>query len=278
MSPASRRRGESVQAGSEVHVAGGATGLDRVSIEVTRRCGKGCSFCYNGSGPGGETRWTPEEVVSFVRDCAQNGVRAVSFGGGEPLEYEGLFQALASLRGTLFRSVTSNGLLLDGMLGELVAAAPDKVHLSIHFPDRAAEVARVIRQVGDLQASGLRAGVNLLVRRTGLAAAAEAAEQLRASAIGNDRIVYLPMRGSDTPTPDEMGRVAGGARFQSMSCLMECGASPRFCSVGWDRTVAWCSYTTERRPLRELTHAGLHEALHGLGLRFCGGTPEPVAR
>jgi hypothetical protein len=267
-----------VRASDDVPVVGNTTGLERVSIELTRRCAKGCSFCYNGSGPGGDTRWSPEEVVSFVNDCARNGVRAVSFGGGEPLEYEGLFAVLASLRGTLFRSLTSNGLLLDGKLEELVAAAPDKVHLSIHFPDRAVEVARVIRQVDGLQAAGVRAGVNLLVRRSGLAAAAATAERLRASGIGNDRIAYLPMRGADTPTPGEMSVVAGRAPFQSMSCLMACRASPRFCSVGWDRTVAWCSYTTERRPLQELTHAGLCNALDGLGLRFCGGAPEPVAR
>src|SRR5262249_12558577 len=93
---------------------------------------------------------------------------------------------------------------------------------------------------------------------------------VRASGIGNDRIVYLPMRVRDTPTPDEMGRVAGGL-FQSMSCLMKCGRSPRFCSIGWDKSVAWCSYTATRAPLRELTYAGLTAALTGLGLEFCGG-------
>src|SRR5882724_10092346 len=79
------------------------------------------------------------------------------------------------------------------------------------------------------------------------------------------------MRGQDTPTPDEVGQVAGEG-FQSMSCLMACGRSPRFCSIGWDRTVAWCSYTTTRRPLVELTYRALTAALDGLGLQFCGGT------
>ncbi|MFN7131527.1 MAG: TAT-variant-translocated molybdopterin oxidoreductase [Myxococcales bacterium] len=44
----------------------------------------------------------------------------------------------------------------------------------------------------------------------------------------------------------------------------------RFASLGWDRTVAWCSYTTTRRPLTTLTAAGLTDALTGLGLRYCG--------
>ena len=111
--------------------------LDRISIEVTNRCAKACWFCYNHSLPEGDTRWTADELVSFVGDCAAHGVKAVSFGGGEPLHYDGLFTVLERLRGTLFRSLTSNGLLLDGeRLERLIAAAPDKVHISIHFPER----------------------------------------------------------------------------------------------------------------------------------------------
>jgi hypothetical protein len=78
------------------------------------------------------------------------------------------------------------------------------------------------------------------------------------------------MRGRDTPTPDEMGRVAGGQHFQSMSCLMACARSPRFCSIGWDRSVAWCSYTPTRVPLPALTYEALVQSLDGLGLKFCG--------
>jgi hypothetical protein len=247
--------------------------LERVSIELTNRCTKACWFCYNHSQPAGATQWTVDELVTFVRDLSAHGVKAVSFGGGEPLQYEGLFDLLRRLDGVLFRSLTSNGLLLNSeMLQQLVAARPDKVHLSIHFPERAAEVERIICQVHDLADRGIRSGINLLVARSNLGAASRTARSIRDAGIGNERIVYLPMRGQDTPTPDEVGQVAGGQRFQSMTCLMACGKSPRFCSIGWDRSVAWCSYTTARAPLRELSHAGLMSALDGLGLIFCGGT------
>jgi MoaA/NifB/PqqE/SkfB family radical SAM enzyme len=247
--------------------------LDRISLELTNRCAKACWFCYNHSQPGGDTRWTVDEVVNFVRDCAAHGVKAVSFGGGEPLQYEGLFEVLDRLRGVLFRSLTSNGLLLDGaMLDRLAEARPDKVHLSIHFPERASEVRRVIRQVGELAQRGVRSGINLLVARSNLGAARAAAEEVRRAGIGNERIVYLPMRGQDTPTPREVARVAGDRPFQSMSCLGGCAKSPRFCSIGWDRRVAWCSYTVTRAPLKALTYEGLLAALDGLGLEFCGGT------
>jgi len=214
--------------------------------------------------------------VAFVGDCARGGVKAVSFGGGEPLQYGPIFEVLGRLRGVLFRSMTTSGLPLDDpAVDALVAAAPEKVHVSIHFPERASEVARVVGQVGRLTDRGLRAGINLLVARSNLAAARRAAATIRAAGVGNDRVVFLPMRGRDTPSPDEMASVAGPGRFQSMSCLMGCARSPRFASIGWDKSVAWCSYTTARRPLPALTFAGLSSALDGLGLTFCGGTDGP---
>lgn len=252
--------------------------IERISIELTNRCGKACWFCYNTSRPDGTTTWAPDAVVAFVRDCAAHGVKAVSFGGGEPLEYEGLFEVLAQLRGVLFRSMTTNGLLLTpAAVQRLVEVGIDKVHVSLHFPGKAHELARVMESVRALAAADIKSGVNLLVARSALQVARTAAAALRDAGIGNDRIVYLPMRGQDTPTPNEVAEVAA-APFQSMTCLSACGPSPRFASLRWDRTVAWCSYTTTRRPLQTPTHAGLVSALEGLGLAFCGGTEDGLVR
>ncbi len=251
--------------------------IELISVEVTNRCAKACDFCYNASAPAGETRWTPDELVAFARDCAANGVKALSLGGGEPLQYEGIFEVLERLRGVMFRSMTSNGLMLHGeALERLVAAGPDKVHLSIHYPEREAEVRRVVGQVKELESRGIRSGMNFLVAKSKLDAAVRAAAWVRSEGIGNERIVYLPMKIADTPTPEEMGRVAGAMKFQSMSCLMGCGKSARFVSIAWDRTAAWCSYTKTRRVLPELTHRGLVAAMEGLGLEFCG-VPKVVA-
>jgi MoaA/NifB/PqqE/SkfB family radical SAM enzyme len=253
--------------------------IERLSIELTQRCAKACWFCYSASTPLGSTRFEPDEVVALVEDCAANGVRAVSFGGGEPLEYEPVFSLLRALDGVLFRSLTTNGLLLDGRAFQrLVDAKPDKVHVSIHFPGNASEVERVARQVGMLSAAGIRSGVNLLVSRSNVDHAETAARRLHDSGIGNDRIVFLPMRIRDTPTASDLARVAGSRHFQSMSCLLACAKSPRFCAIGWDKTVAHCSYTSTRRPLEAPTFAALMRALDGLALAFCGGTDEGLVR
>ena len=252
---------------------------ERISIELTNRCGKACWFCYNGSAPTGAASWTVDELVALVEDCVAHGTRAVSFGGGEPLEFSGVFELLDRLRGICFRSLTTNGLGLTAQtIDSLSRVRPDKIHVSIHFPSNKSEVERVIEQVHALAACGLRSGVNLLVARSGLAAGERAAGELRAAGIGNDRIVYLPMRGQDTPTPDEVARVAGGNRFQSMTCLAACAASERFCSISWNRRVGWCSYTDARRALDVPTAAALAVALDGLGLNYCGGSDDGLLR
>jgi hypothetical protein len=250
--------------------------LERISLEVTNRCHKACPFCYNRSHVGGTSGWTPDEVVSLVTDCAAHGVKAVSFGGGEPLEFPAIIEVIDRLRGVLFRSVTTNGLpLTPGFLDRLANAAPEKVHVSLHHSTDEQELQRVLNQVDVLSSRGIRSGVNLLVRRSQLSSARRAAARLRAAGIDNRRILYLPMRGSDTPTPAELAQVAGQGAFQSSSCLVCCGSRERFCSIGWDKRVAWCSYTTGRRPLSDLNYRGLVKALAGLEVVPCG---EPFDR
>jgi hypothetical protein len=246
--------------------------MERISIELTDRCEKECAFCYARARPGGGRDWRPDDVVALVTDCAARGTRAVSFGGGEPLEYPHLLEVLAATRGRLFRSVTTSGLRLDEAFDGLVAVAPEKVHVSIHEPADGEEVRRAIRQVGALEARGIRAGVNLLVRRTGLPAAAGAARALRGAGIGADRVIWLPLRlGADAPSPSELAGAADGP-FQSTTCLSRCAPSPRFASLDVEGRVAACSYTRSRAPLRAMTHAALVEALAAAPLVPCGGS------
>jgi organic radical activating enzyme len=245
--------------------------LDRISIEPSRFCSKACAFCYNGSSRDGRTGFSASDVIHLATDCAAHGVRYVSLGGGEPLEWPGLFETLEALRGVLGRSFTTNGLPLEknpSLYERIAAARPDKVHVSIHQP---AETTRVAQQVTRLAELGIPSGVNLLVRRSALDAARDAVEKLVDAGLDANRIVLLPMRGStDVPSAQEVASVARAlGPFQSMTCLRGCAKSERFASIGADRTVAWCSYTVSRRPLRALTHAALVEALDGLELRPC---------
>ena len=87
--------------------------IEMLSIDLSNYCSKGCSFCYNHSNPVGNTAWNVEEAIDFLRDCVANGVKAVSLGGGEPFEYDGIFQIIEALYPLCYLSVTSNGLLLE---------------------------------------------------------------------------------------------------------------------------------------------------------------------
>jgi hypothetical protein len=259
--------------------------LELISLEVTNRCGKACPFCYNRSSPSGATRWTSREVIDLARDCAEHGVRTICFGGGEPFEFDGLLEILAALRGVMSRSVTTSGLVLEGdelrplpeaTLDSLAAVAVDKIHVSIHTADEE-EVDRSLAQLRQLEARAIRCGVNLLVPGGEHSRQRRAVERLRLAGVGNDRITYLPMRLRSTPTPEELADVAGRRPFQATSCLLRCAPSPRFCSIGADRSVAWCSYTTSRRSLDGASHAALTAALAELRLEPCGGRDAPRA-
>lgn len=245
-----------------------------MSVEPSRRCSKGCSFCYNGSNSDGEDGWSADELVWFAKDCARNGVESLSIGGGEPLEYGGLYSVLAALDGVLARTLTTNGILLEdtAALDRLASARPDKVHVSIHSPENPREVDRASTVVSGLDARGVHAGVNLLVRRSRLDDATRAYATLLSRGFTAGHIVLLPLRAEgerDTPSPEEVARVAAGTRFQAMSCLSGCQKSERFASIGYDKTAAWCSYTRTRRVMRSLDYRSLVEALDGLGLERC---------
>lgn len=245
-----------------------------LSIEITQRCSKGCVFCYASSASDGAPGWKTADILSFAESVVAEGVTSISLGGGEPLEHADWRGVLDGLRPLVARTITTNGLPLTdpAVFADFVAAGPDKVHVSIHHPRRTAEVERVVRQVLDLEAGGLASGVNLVVRRSELAAAAGVVQRLGDVGVGLDRIVLLPLRGGDpdeTPSPTEIARVAGSAQFRATSCLTRCASSPRFASIGWDHAAAWCSYTTSRRRLPTLDAHGLRAALRDLPLRPC---------
>jgi len=243
-----------------------------LSIELTNSCNKACHFCYNHSSPEGRQFWSNDKLIPFLEDCAKNGVEAVSFGGGEPLQYPELLPLISASKQLLYTSVTSNGLMLHSkLMEEFIASRPDKVHISLHFPEREDELRRVIRQVKLLQSAGIRSGINFLIDATKLKACRIASRKIRLAGINYRDIVYLPMRPKNTPSAEQIRQVAGGF-FQSTACLQQCGKSERFCSIGWDGRVAWCSYTATKASLHEFTYAELCKSLENLELTYCGET------
>lgn len=214
--------------------------------------------------------WEPHEVISFCSDCIENGIKAVSLGGGEPFEYDGIFEIIDSLYPKCYLSITTNGLPLmkEEVWNKLMLHKPDKVHITIHNPDNNSEVERVMAQIERLKETGIKPGVNLLVSADKVDAAKVVYSKLK-EIINADQIIVIPQRFSNTPTPKQLSVVAGGKPFQSPSCLLGCKRPTVFVSVSWDKKVNSCSYAPNKENLKTLDYKGLTDALKNVNWKSC---------
>lgn len=244
--------------------------IELLSIDLSNYCSKQCPFCYNHSRREGNTLWKPQEVIDFASDCISHDVKAVSLGGGEPFEYDGVFEVIDALYPKCYLSVTSNGLPLENerIWGMLNVHKPDKIHVTIHQPENDVEVMRVKRQVQQIASIGIKPGVNLLVGADKIEFAKKVYNQL-IEILNNDQIILVPQRFSNTPSPKQLASVAGGKPFQSPSCLLKCQRPTNFCSVSWDKKVNSCSFAPNKVPLETLDYAGLIKALEMVKWEKC---------
>ena len=244
--------------------------IELLSIDLSNYCSKQCPFCYNHSRREGNTLWKPQEVIDFASDCIDHGVKAVSLGGGEPFEYDGVFEVIDALYPKCYLSVTSNGLPLENELiwSILDVHKPDKIHVTIHQPDNDVEVMRVERQVQQIASIGVKPGVNLLVGADRIEFAKMVYNQL-IEILNSDQIILVPQRFSNTPTPKQLASVANGKPFQSPTCLLKCQRPTNFCSVSWDKKVNSCSFAPNKVPLETLDYAGLIKALEKVKWKKC---------
>jgi len=123
-------------------------------LSVTDRCNLSCLYCR------AEARDKPlprkdllsfEEIVLAVRIACELGIDRVRITGGEPLVRQGICRLIRMLReccGISDLSLSTNGLLLADLAGELRRAGLDRVNVSLDSlkPDRF----RLITRGGDL--------------------------------------------------------------------------------------------------------------------------------
>ena len=111
-------------------------------ISVTDRCNLRCVYCMPAEG----MPWLPksdlltyEEITRFTRVCLSLGVTGVRLTGGEPTvraDLPVLVKMLNDLAPDLDLSLTTNGLKLVAMAGELRAAGLKRVNVSLDTLDR----------------------------------------------------------------------------------------------------------------------------------------------
>ncbi len=124
--------------------------IDYVRMAVTSQCNLRCMYCmreehsvYN---PEGE-QLTGDEIVSIIQALARMGVTKVRFTGGEPLlrpDIVSLVRDAKAVDGIGTVSLTTNGVLLDRYLDDLVAAGIDAINFSIDTfdPERYRDITR----------------------------------------------------------------------------------------------------------------------------------------
>ena len=246
--------------------------IELLSIDLSNYCSKECPFCYNHSSRTGNTMWQPSEVIQFASDCIMNGIKAVSLGGGEPFEYQGIFDVIDALYPQCYLSVTSNGMPLeDGHTWELLRLhKPDKIHITVHYPDNSREVERVKGLLPRIAALDIKPGVNLLVGADKIDKAKSVYSQLTRDLLSTNQVILVPQRFTNTPTAKQLGSVADGKPFQSPSCLLGCRRPMDFCSVSWDKKVNSCSFSPLKVPLKTLDFNGLVESLAKTVWHPCG--------
>lgn len=244
--------------------------IEILSIDLSNYCSKGCYFCYNHSNKLGITAWQPQEVIDFASDCIVNGIKAISLGGGEPFEYEGIFSIIKALYPKCYISITSNGIPLEKetIWENLKQNKPDKIHLTIHFPQDETEVSRILNRLNCIAHIGITPGVNLLVGADNITHCQNVYRQLL-SQLNPQQIILVPQRFSNTPSPKQLAFISDGNPFQSTSCLLQCQKPTNFVSISWDKKVNFCSYAEGKEPLIDLTYNGLSEALNRVNFHSC---------
>lgn len=124
--------------------------IDYLRLSVTDRCNLRCVYCL----PAAAARFAPgpdllsdDEIVTLAGAFARLGTSKIRVTGGEPLVRPGLpalVRRLADIPGIADLSLSTNGVLLAGVAGELKAAGLSRVNVSLDTldPGRFSGIAR----------------------------------------------------------------------------------------------------------------------------------------
>lgn len=143
--------------------------IDYLRLSVTDRCNLRCVYCLPEAAPRfvpGADLLSDDEVVALAGAFARLGVSKIRVTGGEPLVRPGLpalLRRLRALPGIEDLSLSTNGVLLAGLAGELKAAGLDRVNISLDTldPERFKRIARFgdLTSVRDGIEAALEAGL-----------------------------------------------------------------------------------------------------------------------
>ena len=115
--------------------------IEYLRISVTDRCNLRCLYCMPEDIETVPMKdiLTFEEIESIVRCATKLGISKIKITGGEPLVRKNvcdLIQMLKDIPGISQVTLTTNGLLLDEMINDIVSAGTDCINISLDTLDR----------------------------------------------------------------------------------------------------------------------------------------------
>ena len=151
--------------------------IDYARISITDRCNLRCTYCMPRVGVHGITHSEVlryEEILRLARIFVSLGIERFKITGGEPFVRDGaigFLEALKRLEGVLQVTVTTNGVLLEKHLPELVRIGVDGVNISLDTlnPESfrnltgADKLEPVLHAIDSCVGSGLRTKVNTVM-------------------------------------------------------------------------------------------------------------------
>jgi GTP 3',8-cyclase len=112
--------------------------LLNLRISITQRCNNSCLFCHREGevkqANSSAEKMTVEEIVRITKTAISLGIARIKLTGGEPLMRKDLpeiISGIAAIPGLKDLSLTTNGLLLEGMAKELCKRGLKRVNISL---------------------------------------------------------------------------------------------------------------------------------------------------
>lgn len=110
--------------------------INYLRVSVTKRCNLNCSYC--GACKTNENELTPGQIERIVKCFAALGFNKVRLTGGEPLvrqDITEIAQRISRIEGIKKLALTTNGINLGNMAGELKKSGVNAVNISLDTTD-----------------------------------------------------------------------------------------------------------------------------------------------
>lgn len=151
--------------------------INYMRLSVTDRCNLRCKYCMPEDGVFKKAHrdiLRHEEMLDIVKAGAALGIQKVRLTGGEPLIRKGivsLIEAIHKVNGIQEVTMTTNGILLDGMLERLHQAGLKRINLSLDTLDadryeaitRGGDLAKIIEVIPKILALGMKLKMNVVL-------------------------------------------------------------------------------------------------------------------